>query len=289
MDTNDIATEIMLGFNTLRDAKQRIVYLNRFFMDQTKKEFVELLKRTFTNSEMIIRKGTSFFRARSIGTYNNGILHESNEVLAHMMASWKKGKRFKGFTAKDSFVKPDGFKPSTGRTTLSYMKCLYVAESAHTAIAEIRAVIGEFISVAKIANDYDLKVVDLSKTAGINYMAENLFDETFRNLLGVEFCSPIRDNDEYVFLQYISELAKLLGYDAIRFSSSVDTEGYNLSIFNYSKCRAVNSKILIPSKIKYDFYEYLPDVTQTEDDNIKMIGEKMHESITYFMKNAKLP
>lgn len=50
----------------------------------------------------------------------------------------------------------------------------------------------------------------------------------------------------------ISEYIKSLGYDGIRFSSSLHNDGINLTIYNYKKCEPISSREIKIENIKLD-------------------------------------
>ena len=56
------------------------------------------------------------------------------------------------------------------------------------------------------------------------------------------FSKPTSNPDDYIPTQIIAEYIKSLGYDGIRYNSSLHFGGVNLTIFNYEKCEAVSSQ-----------------------------------------------
>ncbi|MBR2638656.1 MAG: RES family NAD+ phosphorylase, partial [Bacteroidaceae bacterium] len=64
------------------------------------------------------------------------------------------------------------------------------------------------------------------------------------------FSSPINNPDNYIPSQIIAEYFRHLGYDGIRYSSSLHREGHNLTIFDVTKCEAVFSTDLRLENIK---------------------------------------
>ena len=64
------------------------------------------------------------------------------------------------------------------------------------------------------------------------------------------FSSPTNNPDDYIPTQIIAEYFRHLGYDGIRYSSSLHRSGYNLTIFDTSKCEAIFSTDLRLENIK---------------------------------------
>lgn len=56
------------------------------------------------------------------------------------------------------------------------------------------------------------------------------------------FSKPTNNTDDYLPNQVIAEYVRSLGYDGIRFNSSLHYGGVHLTIFNYEKCEAVSSQ-----------------------------------------------
>lgn len=109
------------------------------------------------------------------------------------------------------------------------------------AVAEVRPLIEEHISVAEVAMLEELRIADLSYDA-IGRVDEELKLLTY--ILIKEYSTPNNNNPfEYIITQFISEYIKYLKYDGFKFSSSLYSRGRNFVIFNPDKCRAISSKL----------------------------------------------
>ena len=154
-----------------------------------------------------------------------------------------------------------------------------------TCIIEVRPIISDIISVAtvKITNDlnifdltsfskYDLKfgVEDIinnniellkycSKYDSLDDCLDNIIDKEFQSLY-YGFSLPNKGNViDYIPTQYISELLKNIGFDGIRFNSSLNKNGINITIFNHeNNCEFINSYLYNISDIKV-YYSKLKD------------------------------
>ena len=62
--------------------------------------------------------------------------------------------------------------------------------------------------------------------------------------------SSTNNPDDYIASQIIAEYIRHLGYDGIRYSSSLHRGGYNLTVFDVKKCEAVSSTDLRLEDIK---------------------------------------
>ena len=154
---------------------------------------------------------------------------------------------FKGYDENGSFINPDSNAIKAGRCNHNFEICLYTADDPNTAISELKPLINEKISVAEIITIQKLKIIDLSFSS---YEDNDLF----RNLIAILFvASPTEcSKDAYIYTQIICSLVKKHGYDGIKYSSCQDITHNNYAIFNYSKCKAINSDIYFVNSINYE-------------------------------------
>ena len=86
-----------------------------------------------------------------------------------------------------------------------------------------------------------LKIANIA--VDIDYSAEKKrsMDEWLLAFVQSAFSYPTNNPDDYIPSQIIAEYFRHLGYDGIRYSSSLHRGGYNLTIYDVSKCEAVSS------------------------------------------------
>lgn len=75
-------------------------------------------------------------------------------------------------------------------------------------------------------------------------------DEWLLCFIQAAFSTPTNNPDDYIVSQIIAEYLMHLGYDGIRYSSSLHRGGYNLTVFDVSKCEAVFSTDLRLEEMK---------------------------------------
>ncbi|MCH7927666.1 MAG: RES family NAD+ phosphorylase, partial [Candidatus Dadabacteria bacterium] len=71
---------------------------------------------------------------------------------------------------------------------------------------------------------------------------------------------PLRRSDnklDYIPTQYLSEFIKSLDYDGIEYKSSLNTEGYNLAIFNRDNFECINTFVREIYNISYEHRDTL--------------------------------
>lgn len=212
--------------------------------------FFGLFERYLKDLEFIFRKGEITYRARAYkdpnyGLYSRFLLytHEATEKDVEDNPSVMLGERlgFLGYNKEDSFVNLNEFSVEEGRCNYKYNPCLYVAENERVAISEIKPLVREVVSVAKIRNKEDLNLIDLRLNN----------DNELINAVAKFFVqSPTLENpDAYLYTQAISAFVKSCGYDGLIYSSCQVVGGINYVIFNYDKCEAISSELYTVNNI----------------------------------------
>ncbi|MFD2670306.1 RES family NAD+ phosphorylase [Marinicrinis sediminis] len=225
--------EFTEAYEMWQDFTNEVLYNNRFFISH---RVIEIIKSFTERSTKEVTAGQSLYRAR---------LFDMDEAFFRYYHKLKSDRNdespFNGYDAEGSFVPKNNDFVSDGRANPAFIKYLYTAEDAYTALVEIRPYLNSLVSVSKIQVNENLRVADFtydgfSKTNGIE---EHLF-----YFIMSDFSKPSNSNrKDYIPTQYIAEYVKNLGFDGIRFNSSLHGRGRNVTIFNYDKCEAVDSKV----------------------------------------------
>lgn len=159
--------------------------------------------------------------------------------------------KFFGYGKNGSFVPPIGTRVGGGRANPEGIIYLYAANDVETAIAEVNPSLESEVSVAKIAIKQNLRILNFANLSATSTGPDERLTAWKRNfILGLTriFNTPASGVD-YLLCQYVSELAKIFGFDGIAFRSSkvkLDFsagKGINYTIFNYDKCEAVSSRL----------------------------------------------
>ena len=155
-----------------------------------------------------------------------------------------KASRFKGYNAKES-LPPEDDVPS-GRANPNLIRYLYLCEDSETPIYEVKPTIGQTVSLAKLKLNRDVKLYDFTlKNDGISL---SLF-----SLIGKKFSMPnYGDVNRYLPTQYIAEKIREMGFDGIRFKSSLNHNGINIVLFNVEDCSVMSSNLLEIASINID-------------------------------------
>lgn len=237
----------------LQEFKNECLYNRTFF----KCRFFNMLENYFTNTERILEKDTVTYRARvykdpNYGLYTRFLIYtreaDENDVKENPNICIGERIGFLGYNKEDSFVNPNKFTVEDGRCNYKYSPCLYTADSERVAISEIKPLVREIVSIAKIKNNENLKLIDLrlnNKNKFINGIAKFFVQ------------SPTIDNpDAYIYTQAISSFVKSCGYDGIIYSSCQVINGTNYAFFNYDKCEAIASNLYSVNNLLVDFSKF---------------------------------
>jgi len=170
--------------------------------------------------------------------YKFAHIYSSNEIV-----KW-------GFQ-EDSSDAPPNEKCIPGRANPQGIRYLYTSEDINTAISETQSTIGQIISVAKIQTKVDMKIFDFDfyntfsnseiMQIGLNELEEIIGItltqlQIFFRIVEQQFTKPsLSDIEYYHATQYLTEIIKKLGFEGIRFKSSLNTGGNNIVIFDTSK------------------------------------------------------
>lgn len=221
-----------------------VMYNHRYFISHP---MLEKLKEISKGCEKTIYPDAIYYRARIIDS--NAARNE------HMVAKcygpnateedvkWYRNKanKFRGLCKDGSYVPPNPQVIRDGRSNPKFIRYLYMAESPTTAVFEVRPLLFSSINVAGIKVKNELKIADIAVDIDMDPYKEKSQDEWLLSFIQSAFSSPTNNPDDYIPTQIIAEYFRHLGYDGIRYSSSLHNGGFNLTIFDTSKCEAVFS------------------------------------------------
>lgn len=243
----DAAHELWLSFY------QEVMFHKRFFISHP---FLDKLKEIASKCEVSIDPGKIFFRAIIIDSQaarkDHMVAKCYGQDSTEEDSNWYRNKanKFRGLTKEGSYVPPDPKVIRDGRSNPKFIRYLYVAESPTTAVFEVRPLLSSAVNVAGIRVDEQLRVANIAVDIDMDNNKEKSFDDWLLSFVQYAFSSPTNNPDDYIPTQVIAEFFRHLGYDGIRYSSSLHQDGYNLTIFDINKCEAVFSTDLRMENIK---------------------------------------
>lgn len=230
-DVDELEKNCLLKNYTWENFSYHIKHINRFHSHQINLlQFEKLLK----NMMLEIPKG-------SLKLYRSRICDEENYDT--------------GYSIRKMGVPPME-KATAGRTNSEGVQCLYLSSDIMTTFHEVRARDYDHVCVGTFLQNKDIKIVDLSLFDEIGPFSNPDFDiswfavniEIIRKI-GSEIAKPMRRFDsalDYIPTQYICDYIKYLGYDGIKFKSTLASGGINYAIFDEKKfeCTEVNVKCI---------------------------------------------
>lgn len=226
-----------------KDFENQILHNNRYFIQHP---VLDMIKNYVDSNKYTINKGEIFYRARIIDEaalgqdmmylYYGG---KTDENILEFKNFHSVENKFRGLTKDGCFVPPDNNKIKEGRANPKFIKYLYLSEKPATAIFEVRPLLTDRINIAEIIVNEPLEVASI----GIDLNIKNGTHEEYV-LLHIQsaFSKPTYNPDDYIRTQIIAEYIKTLGFDGIRFNSSLHRGGVNLTIYNYEKCEPISSQ-----------------------------------------------
>ncbi|MBR1530830.1 MAG: RES family NAD+ phosphorylase [Eubacterium sp.] len=182
---------------------------------------------------------------------------KSDKSLSTALKKWNRNIKFKGYNAKDSGA-PEPDKIKNGRANPDHIRYLYLSEDIETPIYEIHPKIGDTVSVACAELTKSVKVFDLTNDRHQNKTTDSPNLKTLFETIGEMFSQPINASDatKYLPTQFISEKIKNMGFDGIRFISSVHKGGVNIVLFDPSLCKIVSSDLFVVNDISMDISKH---------------------------------
>jgi RES domain-containing protein len=164
------------------------------------------------------------------------------EVLSNIVATSKLSSplfRARKFQAEKDYKEDDFLAANKkiigeGRYNHAGRQVLYLAEDESTCFFEMRAP-KDGIMLAKLEISKPLKILDL--------LDENLVENSI--IQSIQLSSLLSSPEEgegwyrphYVFTRFVGDVAKSVGFDAIRYPSVRFDQGYNIVILNYDELK----------------------------------------------------
>ena len=118
----------------------------------------------------------------------------------------------------------------------------------------------DFVTIGTFRVKQDLKIFDLSMiTHNSPFYADKdkvkfLLNEKHLRNIEKDLAKPVskRDSDlDYLPTQYISDFAKYLGYDGVKYISTFDKNSYNVAIFDANTCKCTYKRSYMIGDLDY--------------------------------------
>lgn len=183
-------------------------------------------------------------------------------------SKWKR-KKFKGYSRRQSGPPPKEF-TTAGRANPEGISYLYLCEDEQTPVYEVHPIIGQEVSVAKIRTKKPLKIYDLTLNLPDRHTDPDYDIPSLYDAIGSSFSMPNTGGAiQYLPTQYISEEIKKLGFDGLRFNSSLKQGGVNVVLFDPEVCSIQSSDIIKVESIEIKTRK--PDIYDLENLDASML------------------
>lgn len=180
----------------------------------------------------------------------------------------KVDKQWWGYDSQGSDAPPSHL-ATAGRANSKMISYLYVASDEKTALYEVRPSIGQEVSIATIIIRKNLRIFDFCTSA----IPETFdFKEVEKYFMLQKLSSLFAEvnygsEEEYLPTQYICDYIRELGFDGIRFSSSLNPAGKAVVLFDTNansknpednNYEIINSKVYIVNKYDINYRQVAP-------------------------------
>ena len=196
--------------------------------------------------------------------------------LSYLRKDYKKGKSiYRGRLCNgDKFFKPSemGAPPKEyakeGRANSNGISRLYLADCQKTCIHEIRSGAFDVVSIGKFVLKENISVIDFKQINNFSPFngdfdfLEYLINKPVLHKIDEEMGRAVRSSDnhlDYIPTQYLCDFIKTLEYElnkkfsGVEYSSTLNSEGYNLAIFYPDLFKCTNVKTYTVNGLHYDF------------------------------------
>ena len=224
--------------------KDIVLQSNRFYV---KHPLLDVLSHYLQEVPLSIAAGHFFYRARIIDDtcVHDYMLYKcygAPDQEQSVKNYFSKTNSFRGLTKEASFIPPKNVKVPEGRANPRYIRYLYVSEDPTTALFEVRPLILDAVNIARIEVKDELNIANIAVNPDIKDSEDAPIEVFVMHMIQGAFSRPTNNPDDYLPTQVITEYIKSLGYEGLRYNSSLHRCGVNLTIFNYEKCEAVSSQ-----------------------------------------------
>lgn len=166
-----------------------------------------------------------------------------------------------------------------GRVNIAGERVVYCADEEKTAVAEVRAPFGYYVTVGTLTLNRKARILDLTeRTAAINpFLSQTLkWDVEIESLLDAfadEMSRPMERDDDpthYAACQKLGGYIRQARFDGIRYPSALAPDGHNVVLFDPGMVDVGNSKLVKITKVDFD---YEIDQTPTFHERMKKFAK----------------
>lgn len=216
--------------------KEHVMHKSRYQLTDRLNKFVHNIGQLSIGQQRTFKKGRTFFRARIGPSRTIRNINPKNRKTLMPIEAYK---------GKDMQAPPPE-KNRSGRANARGIRCLYLADSTVSAIAEVRPWKGALVSIVEYELTKDIRIVDLRNSSSpsipliwalmSNVANEGKLIEYMWAEISQEFAIPISPEDsdwDYVPTQFLAETFIKFGGGGIAYRSAMsDTRGFNLALFD---------------------------------------------------------
>ncbi|MGV8899089.1 MAG: RES family NAD+ phosphorylase [Burkholderiaceae bacterium] len=217
----------------------------RFFESPIEKLFKEIRSSAFLRIEASESIAESLKQHLNVAAQFCTSGWDSNHSILYRARKNNYG-QWKQF-ARSEMGPPAAHMASAGRAQLAGVAVLYVADTAQTAIAEVRPEVAEYVTTAtfRIKPEKRLKVLDLTRFSNDVYSLSSIERSSLINLARYAFSAPIHPDNpkKYYAHAYFVQMVRDLRYDGIGYESAVHQNGRCFAFFDADNFRCTRTSL----------------------------------------------
>ena len=239
------------SWNSYGDFFREVKHNNRYIHSDDAKDFLANVLQTSQSRVTPVESGSVFWRAQ-VGSHSRPVIYDGEEVADEPIP----------FSSER--MTPLPYEASEGRVNPKGIRCLYLATTKETAMAEVRPWLDEDISVARFETVRDLRLINCSEHAFDGMVIHLVEPDDQKKEKAVwsdidrAFSQPVTSNDkssDYVPTQIIAELFKCNDFDGVIYRSALSqgANEYNVALFDVTTATMINCYLSSVKKIQYSF------------------------------------
>ena len=230
-------------------------FTSRYLLDETNKQFLELIVETSHSRKRRMKAGTRLWRA------------QAGHVPGKLPVTDETGKQIRSvdypLPLDAERMKPLADRANEGRVNPKGIPCLYFSDDMNTAMTEARPWIGSYVSVSEFEVNRNLLLVNCSVDGEMPLVTTPEGTPAEREriewwTINHAFSQPVTRSDDtadYAPTQVIAEAFRHDGCDGLIYGSNLGT-GRNIAVFELDAAEIVSRHLYRVDEVTFKFTDW---------------------------------
>lgn len=179
-----------------------------------------------------------------------------------------------------------------GRFNRKGTSYLYLASSMDTAINEIRPSVGHYVSIGRFKINREVKIIDFTKLEFYDYaFSDNAIDKYVKLSHLRKIMSIPNPDKQYTITQCFADAFINLGYDGIKFYSSVADSSYNVVLFHSGNATYIDDsyQAVHINGLKYEYANENMQINEEYLDEYQDLNDPQKDVERIILENFGIP